>query len=229
MPFSACSTCHNQPTAEQVPEPVATATTDPGSPTQAGESRPSLACIQNQGDKGMYCLQGTIDQRQAAMHAKYDNVAAALALCRPSDGLQQPASPARACRPMSLRRLAQHHAQHQGLRGVERRLSSRGRRRYTDWTYISAEGSWASTTTRYDSLVIEAALNFANQVNKTPADRHAQASKTSVKKNTKVKFSGTVKPVTAGTITIQKKSGKNWLKWKTAKVSSRAATPSRSR
>jgi hypothetical protein len=218
MPYSACSTCHNnnvQATAS--PQPIATATT-----TAIATPYPSVTAtyitvtttrnVQNQGDKGLW-LQDTIDQRQQAMQSKYAEVASALH----SAGLRMGYSG------------SSNDATY--VNALNTQLNSKGsanwnsaellwQKGYTDWTYVGAEGSWGIHNYQYDSLVIEAALNFANQVESTPQAVTLKASKTSVKKNTKVTYSGTVNPATAGTITIQKKSGSNWLTWKTAAVSS---------
>ena len=64
MPYSACSTCHNN-NVVATPQPVATATTTP-TPAPAATEAVTVTITQNKagGDKGEY-LQGTIEQRQA--------------------------------------------------------------------------------------------------------------------------------------------------------------------
>jgi hypothetical protein len=211
MPYSACSTCHNKPTTELVPEPVATQTTDPGS-----SSKPVKVTItrvlQNQGDKALW-LQGTIDQRQTAMHAAYNNVAAALHSAGLRMGYTGSSNDVTYVNALN----SQLNTKGSAKWNSAELLWQDG---YTDWTYVAAEGSWGVHNYQYDSLVINAALNYANQVNTTPQTVTLKVSKTSVKKNTKVTFSGTVKPATTGTMQIQKKSGSNWLNWKTASVGS---------
>ena len=91
---------------------------------------------------------------------------------------------------------------------------------YTDWTYTSAEGSWGIHNYSYSLLVIQTADTLANQAGKTPQSLTLKLSKTSVKVNTKVTFSGTISPATAGTVQIQKKSHGVFKNWKSAKLSS---------
>ncbi len=90
---------------------------------------------------------------------------------------------------------------------------------FTDWTYTAAEGSWGIHNYSYSLLVIQTADTLANQAGKTPQSLTLKLSKTSVKKNTKVTFSGTVSPATAGTVQIQKKSHGVFKNWKSAKLS----------
>ena len=218
MPYSACSTCHNnnvQATAS--PQPIATATT-----TAIATPYPSVTAtyitvtatrvVQNQGDKGLW-LQDTIDQRQAAMHTAYNNVAAELH----NGGLR-----------MGYQHSANDADYNAWLNGVINNKSSSvwttaeltWQKGYTDWTYVGAEGSWGIHNYQYDSQVIEAALSFANQVDKTPQTVTFKLSKKSVKKNTKVTFSGTVSPSRGGTVQIQKKKHGVFSSWKTATLDS---------
>jgi hypothetical protein len=211
MPYSACSTCHTN--AVQTPAvTVSTVTTTP-SPT-ASPRQETVTITQNAGggDKALW-LQDTIDQRQAAMHAAYNNVAAELH----NGGLR-----------MGFQHTANDADYNGWLNGV---LNTKGssvwttaeltwQKAYTDWTYVGAEGSWGIHNYQYDSLVIDAALTFANQVDKTPQTVTFKLSKKSVKKNTKVTFSGTVSPATAGTVQIQKKKNGVFSNWKAAKLGS---------
>jgi hypothetical protein len=223
MPYSACSTCHNNKVmANATPQPIATVTTNPtpaaGKPITVTVTR----VMQNQGDKGLW-LQDTIDQRQTAMLAKYNNVGDALHQAGLRMGYQEP--------PVTGGKTLDPDDDASYVNWLNGVLNTKGasawspdelnwQRGFTDWSFVAAEGSMGVHNYQYDSLVIQAALNYATMVDKTPQTVTLKLSKTSVKKNTKVTFSGTVKPATAGTITIQKKSGSNWLTWKTAKVSS---------
>ena len=90
---------------------------------------------------------------------------------------------------------------------------------YTDWTYTSAEGSWGIHNYPYSLLVINTADTLANGAGKTPQTLTLKLSKTSVKKNAKVTFSGTVSPATAGTVQIQKKKNGVFSNWKSATLS----------
>ncbi len=236
MPYSACSTCHNN-NVTSTPQPVSTATTTP-SPS-ASPIQVTVTVTQNAagGDKGMW-LQNTIEQRQAAMQAAYNNVAAALHSAGLRMGYAQPAAAAEAAATSSWVYLQNKQlnaaknstaADASYVDWLNAQLNTKGSAKwssaellwqegYTDWTYVAAEGSWGIHNYQYDSLVIQAALNYANMVGSTPQAVTLKASMKTVMLKTKVTFSGTVKPASVGTLTIQKKSGKNWLKWKTAKV-----------
>ncbi len=203
MPFSSCSTCHGRST-----DPLAT------------------------------YLQDTIDQRQAAVHDVYNNVAAALHAAGLRMGYKQPAASVEASASASWTysqnklNVAKNSTAASDVSYVDwlnSTLNAKGSAKwrpaellwqngYTDWTYVGAEGSWGIHNYQYDSLVIEAALNYANQVNTTPQTVSFKVSKKGVKVGSKVKFSGTIRPISRGKITIQKKHGKNWLTWKTAKI-----------
>jgi hypothetical protein len=207
MPYSACTTCHSRTT-----------------PTM---------------DTDAVWLQDTIDQRQAAMHNRYDKTAADLHAAGLRLGYQEPASGVKnvANDPMNSFLRPKHTSASATddinyVDWLNKQLNAKGssswssgeltwQKGFTDWTFIAAEGSWGIHNWQYDSLVITAADNYANQVATTPQTVTLKASHTMVKRHAKVRFSGTVKPASSGKIIIQRKKGKNWLKWKTAKVNAK--------
>ncbi|HZL64201.1 MAG TPA: multiheme c-type cytochrome [Thermoleophilia bacterium] len=152
MPYSACSTCHsNNVMANSSPQPIATATTFATATPYPNVTATYITVnvtrqIQNTGDKGLW-LQDTLDQRQAAMHAAYINVAAELH----NGGLR-----------MGFQHSANDADYNGWLNGV---LNDKGssvrtaaelnwQKAYADWTYVGAEGSWGIHNYQYDSLVI---------------------------------------------------------------------------
>jgi len=219
MPYSACSTCHNNNVnSTATPQPILTTTP---SPQPVGKIAVTVTRVmQNQGDKALW-LQDTLDQRQASMHAQYDAVTSALHAAGLRMGFIQPvASPAKG--------VSVDQSYVTWLNGVLNGLGAPSwntaevlwQDGYTDWTYVAGEGSWGIHNWQYDSLVIQAALNFANRVDTTKQVVTLKAYKSLLLLNAIDIFSGTVTPATKGTITIQRKSSGNWLAWKTVTVGS---------
>ncbi len=213
MPYSACSTCHNN-NVTATPQPVSTTT------VVVNATHTTKTILQNQagGDQGLW-LQNTIDQRQAAMKAKYASVAADLHAAGLRMGYQK-----------TFTSNATGTADEQYAAWLNGQLNTKGsakwtaneltwQKAYTNWTYVGAEGSWGIHNYQYDSLVITAAETFANQVAKAPQTLTLKLSKTSVTRNATVTFSGTVSPATAGTVQIQKSANDIYGNWRSAKPS----------
>jgi len=90
---------------------------------------------------------------------------------------------------------------------------------FTNQQYIESEGSWGIHNWDYARTVILKAQSEATAV-ASQAVVTISASKTSVKKNTTVKYSGKVRTSATGKVTIQKKKGSgSWKKWKTVNLS----------
>jgi hypothetical protein len=159
-------------------------------------------------------MQQIADTHQATMHAWYDTVTKDLQAAGARMGFVQPASSTATY-----------------ISWLNSTLNDKGaanwtpdelkwQQAYTDWSYTAAEGSWGIHNYSYSLLTIQTADTLANQAGKTPQTLTLKLSKTSVKKNTKVTFSGTVSPVTGGTVQIQKKNSSGvFVNWKSATLS----------
>jgi hypothetical protein len=206
--------------ASVTPIPVATTTPTPsGSPVVEMGVMPYSACStchSRSGDQDATWLQDTLDQRQEAMHSKYDNVTAALVAAGGRMHYVAPGS------------VSGDEEYITWLNGV---LNDKGKanwssdelnwqKAYTNWTYVAAEGSWGIHNWQYDNVVIDAALNQANSVDTAPQKVTFKANHRTVRLKATVKFTGTVRPKSSGTITIQRKVKGHWKKWKTTKVNS---------
>ena len=193
MPFSACSTCHSEGTtpSNATPDPLATN------------------------------VQPIADAHQAKIKGLYAKTTTDLQAAGERMGYAQPPATKTAVDPaVSYISWLNNTLNAKGTPSTWSPDELKWQQAYTDWTYISAEGSWGIHNWQYDSLVITAAETFANQVDKTPQTLTLKLSKTSVKKNTKVTFSGTVSPVTGGTVQIQKKNSSGvFVNWKSATLS----------
>ena len=169
-------------------------------------------CHNKPGDDNAVWLQDTIDQRQAAMQAKYAAVETALVNAGHRLGYQQPASDTS---PYTSWLNTTLNTKGSAAWTPGELLWQKG---YTDWTYIAAESSWGIHNWQYDTQVIEAALNFANLVTATiPQTVTFKISPTSIKANTVVTYSGTVSPATTTSVQIMRKaSNGTYNPWKAA-------------
>ena len=186
MPFSSCSQCHSRPatSANPTPDPLATG------------------------------MQKIADARQAQTQSLYDQTAADLHAAGLRLGYKQPAAATLAKTTASwtysqsklnATKNSTVAADVSYVDWLNGQLNTKGsakwtaaevlwQKGYTDWTYVGAEGSWGIHNGPYTLIVINTADNFANQVLTTPQTITLKVSKTHVKKNTKVTFSGTVLP-----------------------------------
>lgn len=213
MPYSACSTCHdNNPQPETVISGTAATSRATATPSPNYEvvtttiTRQTMAAS---GDKGMW-LQDTIDQRQewtldkiAEIHDALNAAAVRLGYVDEADAHEAIVAKAAADRTESETNFL---------------------KAFTNVQYVESEGSYGLHNWDYSRQIVNTAMWQAESVEAQPAPAPwsitFKASKTSVKKNTKVKFSGTVAPADAlafghATVTIQKYSSGTWKKWKT--------------
>ncbi len=199
MPFSACSTCHSQGYAYAI-----------------AKIKAKRAKTAGYGGDNALWLQDTIDQRQAAMKAKYNLVAGDLHAAGTLMGFTAPANVTTDAGYISWLNTTINA---KGAASMWTPDELKWQQAYTDWTYVAAEGSWGIHNWQYDSLVITAAETFANQVAKAPQTVKLKLSKTNVKRNSKVTFSGSVSPATAGTVHIQKSANDIYGNWRSARLS----------
>ena len=209
IPYSACSTCHNnnqKPTAV----PVATVTTL-ATPSAAPTSIKITvtANVANQGDKALW-LQNTIDQRQEWTTAKIAEIHSALkaAAVRLGYADEAAAQAALVAIPAANRSAGQNNFL----------------KAFTNVGFVESEGSLGLHNWDYSRQIVNTALWQANSVEATPAPSPwsvaFKASKTSVRRNTSVRYSGTVAPATnitwgRASVTIQRKTHSRWRTWKT--------------
>ena len=209
MPYSACSTCHdNNAKAAQ----VITATTATPTPT-ASPLLVNVTVLQQAagGDKGLW-LQNTIDQRQEWTKAKIVEIHAALAAAAVRLGY------------------ADESAAHTALVTIPaaRRTTDQTTflKAFTNVGYVESEGSFGIHNWDYSRAIVNTALVEAQSVKTAPKPWRItfKISKARVAVNHKVKFSGTVKTSAmapgAGVVTIQKKVKGHWKAWRTAKLKS---------
>jgi nitrate/TMAO reductase-like tetraheme cytochrome c subunit len=205
MPYSACSTCHNNG-QKPTPVPVATATTSANATAIAVTITQNVA---NQGDKALW-LQDTIEQRRAWTEAKVAEIHTELnaAAVRLGYANEKAARDALVAIPAADRTADQ----------------TEFLKAYTNVQYVASEGSYGLHNWDYSRQIVTTALYQARTVEAKPAPAPwsvaFNVSKTKVKKNTKVKYSGSIAPAEnlafgKATVTIQRKQNGNWKKWKT--------------
>ena len=220
MPFSSCSTCHaNNNGVKATPIPVGTRTITPSptsSPIRVTVITDQLANgtsvgNMNGGDKGIW-LQDTIDQRQqwtkdkiAEIHTELDKAAVALGYSR------------HGCRPGGSHRGPTEQVDHCPAR-VPQRLHERR---------VRGEPKAASACTTGPTRVRSSTRPWSRRRSPRRASSSScrgkvtfSLSKSSIKANTKVKFSGTVTTAKgvagAGTVKIVKRVNGVWKVWKNA-------------
>jgi nitrate/TMAO reductase-like tetraheme cytochrome c subunit len=213
MPYSACSTCHdnNQKPAQQISSSSATSTPTAAPTTvQVTVTRSEMVAT---GDKGLW-LQDTIDQRQEWTIAKVDEIHAELAAAAGRLGY------------------ADEAAAHEALVAIPAADRTFGEtnflKAFTNVGYVESEGSFGLHNWDYSRAIVNAALNEARAVQANPPQPRKwvvtmKASKTSVSVNKQVKFRGLVMTgwslAGSGTLTLQKKVGSGaWKKWTTVKL-----------
>jgi len=99
---------------------------------------------------------------------------------------------------------------------------------FTNVDFVETEGSLGIHNWPYTVAIVNKAIDQASAVASDPWKVTAKRSKAKVKKNRKVKYSGTVKTSSlvagAGKVTLQRKKGSgNWKNWKTAKLNASGA------
>jgi len=218
MPYSACSTCHNNNNGiKATPVPVSSVTTTP-SPA-ASPIQVTVTVVQNAnqsavgnssgGDRALW-LQDTLDQRQSWTTAKIAEIhselnLAAVRLGYADETAAQTALVAKAAADRTT-------AETSFLKA------------FTNVGYVESEGSRGIHNWDYSRQIVNTALFEARSVEAQPAPAPwgvtFKASKTSVKKGTKVSYSGTIAPAEAlafghATVTLQRSQNGNWTKWKT--------------
>jgi hypothetical protein len=221
MPFSACSTCHNNSNSvKSNPEAVSTtrATPTPG----ASPLRVNVTVVQNAngnavgnmagGDKAMW-LQDTLEQRQSWTKAKVDAIWAELGKAAVALGY------------------ADTDAAHEAL--VDKAAATRTTAEmaflngFTNVEFVQSEGSFGLHNWDYSREIVNKAMEQAKVaqtgvVVKLPYKVTLALSKSSIKAGAKVKFSGkvtTAKGVAAaGTAKVMKRVGGVWKVWKNAKL-----------
>jgi hypothetical protein len=199
----------------------AKAKTDPAAETWDIEGMPYSACTtchartyqngygETVVDAQALWLQDTIDQRQTWTHGKVDQIhslldAAAKRLGYADEAAAQEALVAKAASDRTTSETTFLKA-------------------WTNVGYVESEGSFGLHNWDYSRQIVNTAIWEAESVEAEPAPApwsvSFKANKTSVKKNTKVKLSGTIAPAEAmtfghATVTIQKYTGGAWKKWK---------------
>jgi len=192
MPYSACSTCHaNNNGVKATPVPVSTVTTTP-SPT-ASPVRVLVTVNQlanqsswgnsNGGDKALW-LQDTIDQRQEWTKAKIDAIWAVLDAVAADNGYAD----AQAARDALVKKPA-----NTWTTTVRAFLSS-----FTNVEFVASEGSfglhnWDYSREIVNTAMMQAKIAESGVIVKLPWRVTLKMSKTSVRVNTRVKFTGTVR------------------------------------
>ncbi len=219
MPFSACSTCHNNVSSVvENPEPVSTtmATPDP----TASPLKVTVTVTQNAngnkvgnltgGDKGLW-LQDTIDQRQSWTKGKVAAIWAALDVAAKNLGY------------------ANTDAAHTALVAIPSNQWTTAQRAFlssfTNNEFVESEGSFGLHNWDYSREIVNVAMSQAKiaqtgVVVKLPWVVSLSLSKSSVKAGTNVTFSGTVTTAKgvagAGTAKIMKLVSGVWKVWQNA-------------
>ena len=205
MPYSACSTCHNN-NVRTSPRPLATATTTPSPSASPVQVRVTITQDVARGDKGMW-LQDTITDRQSwtsgQITSLWDELDAAAARLGFTD-----ATTARDTI-VAIPEASWTANQRSFLSG------------FTNVKFIQSEGSLGIHNWSYTLAIVDKAHQQAQAVASDPWTVTLKASKKSVKKNKKVTYSGTVvtSSLVAGTGTVnleRKKGSGSWKKWTTA-------------
>jgi len=209
MPYSACSTCHdNNPKGETVTT-ASTATATPTALPTTVQVTVTRSTMVASGDKAMW-LQDTIDQRQewttekiAHIHDLLDQAAVRLGYA--DEAAAQAALVAKAEADRTT-------AETSFLKA------------FTNVGYVESEGSFGIHNWDYSRQIVNTAIWEAESVQAQPAPAPwsitFKASKTSVKHGTKVTYSGTIAPADAlafghATVTLQRSQNGTWSKWKT--------------
>jgi hypothetical protein len=99
---------------------------------------------------------------------------------------------------------------------------------FTNVDFVETEGSFGIHNWPYTVAIVDKAIDQVSAVASDPWKVTAKRSKAKVKKNRKVKYSGTVKTSSlvagAGKVTLQRKKGSgNWKNWTTAKLNASGA------
>ena len=217
MPFSACSTCHNNDNSVQTrPEPVATTRATPNptaSPLAVSVTIDQLAngtSVANMtgGDKAMW-LQDTIDQRQSWTHAKIDDIWSILDATAANAGYAD----------ASAARNALVAIPSNEWTTAQRAFLSA----FTNVEFVESEGSFGIHNWDYSRAIVNTAMSQAKIAEsgvlvKLPWSVTYKQSKSKVRSGTKVTFSGTVKTAkgvpAAGKVRILKRVGGVWKVWK---------------
>lgn len=219
MPYSACSTCHaNNNGVKATPLPVGTRTITPSpssSPIRVTVITDQLAngtSVGNMtgGDKAIW-LQDTIDQRQEWTHAKVTEIWAELDAAAKHLGYADTDAAQTAL--VAVPSAKWTTAERAFLSG------------FTNAGFVDSEGSyglhnWAYTRQIVNTAMMQAKVAATGVVVKLPWTVKLSLSKSSVKANTKVKFSGSVTTAKgvagAGTAKVMKRVGGVWKVWKNA-------------
>jgi nitrate/TMAO reductase-like tetraheme cytochrome c subunit len=209
MPYSACSTCHdNNPKPDQVITSATTTATPTASPT-AVQVTVNREVMVASGDKGLW-LQDTIDQRQSWTHAKIDEIHDALDAAAVRLGY------------------ADATAAQEALVAIPEADRSAGEtlflKAWTNVQYVESEGSFGLHNWDYSREIVNVALaqaRSAEPVAPRPWVVSLALSRTSITKGQKVFFRGVVQNgwglAAQGTVELQKRrAGGTWATWKTA-------------
>ena len=168
-------------------------------------------CHSRPGDDAALWLQDTIDQRQSWTHMKVDEIHAALADAAVRLGYANE---------MDARNALVAIPEANRTDDQETFLKA-----YTNVQYVSSEGSFGLHNWDYSRSIVNTALVEANSVKTAPAPApwtvSFKASPTSLKKNAKTTFSGSVSPASSlawggAKVKIQKKVSGAWQDWKSA-------------
>jgi nitrate reductase cytochrome c-type subunit len=217
MPFSACSTCHNNNNSiKSNPVPVSTtfATANPtASPlavtaTVVQDANGTAVGNMVGGDKALW-LQDTIDQRQSWTKAKIAEIHTQLNMAAQRLGYADESAAQQAL--VAKAEADRTTAETSFLKA------------FTNVGYVESEGSFGLHNWDYSRQIVNTALFQARSVEAQPAPAPwsvtFRASRTSVKRGATVSFTSTVAPADAlafghATITIQRNQRNVWSSWK---------------
>jgi nitrate/TMAO reductase-like tetraheme cytochrome c subunit len=208
MPYSACSTCHdNNAKAAQ----VITATTATPNPA-ANPLLVNVTVLQQAagGDKGLW-LQNTIEQRQQWTHDQLDAINADLETAAGKLGFVASSAGS-----------ASLNARNQIVTIPAASWTSNQRNfldAYTNHQFVESEGSYGLHNWAYSVAIVNKSEDQVQSVTSDPWVVSLKANKTSVKVNGTVTYSGkvTTSSLIAATGKAQlqkKKSGGSWANWK---------------
>jgi len=215
MPYSACSTCHDN-NVKPTPQPVSTVTTTP-SPA-ASPIQVTVTVLQNKGgvgDKGLW-LQNTIEQRQQWTMDQLDEINADLETAAGKLGFVATSTAS-----------ASVNAKDQIVTIPAASWTSNQRNfldAYTNHQFVESEGSYGLHNWAYSVAIVNKSEDQVQSVTSDPWVVSLKANKTSVKVNGTVTYSGKVTTsslvAAAGKVQLQKKkSGGSWANWKLVTLS----------
>ena len=210
MPFSACSTCHdNNPKAETVVT-ASTATATPTASPTAVQVTVTRSTMVASGDKGLW-LQDTLDQRQEWTKAKIAEIHTELNAGAVRLGYADEAAAQTAL--VAIPEADRTFGQTNFLKA------------FTNVGFVESEGSFGIHNWDYSREIVNVAFLQAKAVQAgQPQPRQfivsLRVSRDSITKGQKVFFRGAIQTgwglAAKGTVTLQRRmNGQNWRNWKT--------------